>query len=124
MRLGGCMIAVAALIVPGMVSAQAPNPSQSTTDERRLTPEQIEAVLAEAASKNRAAEKHAPVEEEAAIEDSDLRLAPQLHGEVGVSVGTGGYREIFGTGIYPLGNDGVAAISLDFVDWGNRRYPR
>jgi hypothetical protein len=124
MRLAGCMIAVAALIGPSMASAQVAATAPSTTDERRLTPEQIEAVLAEAAAKNKAAEKHAPVEEEASIEDSDLRLAPQLHGEVGVSVGTGGYREIFGTGIYPLGTDGVAAISLDFVDWGNRRYPR
>jgi len=49
---------------------------------------------------------------------------PQLHGELGVSVGTGGYREAFGTIIHPLGDDGVAAISLDFVDWGKRRYPR
>ena len=118
------MIAVTALIAPGVASAQTPPSTTSTTDERRLTPEQIEAVLAEAAAKKKAAEKHAPVEEEALVEDSDLPLAPQLHGEMGVSVGTGGYREIFGTGIYPLGDDGVAAISLDFVDWGHRRYPR
>ena len=45
---------------------------------------------------------------------------------LGFGVGTGGYREIFGTGIYPIGVDGVAALTFDFVDsgqagWGKPR---
>ena len=84
--------------------------------ERRLSPEQVEAVLAEAAARNAAAEKQIPAEN-IVDEDAEPQAAPPVHGEVGFSVGTGGYREAFGTGIYPLGEDGVAAISLDFVDW-------
>lgn len=115
-------IALAALISPAMAAAQVA-PAAPSTDERRLTPEQIEAVLADAAAKRAAAEKQIP-ERDIAVDDSAPPLPPQVHGEVGFSIGTGGYREVFGTGVYPLGDDGVAAISLDFVDWGHRRYPR
>lgn len=121
MRFARGMIAVAALVTSSMLSAQAPAPA-SPTDERRLTPEQIEAVLAEAAAKRAAAEKQAPAREFAVDQDAPPP-PPQLHGELGISVGTGGYREIFGTGFYPIGENGGAAISLDFVDWGHRRFP-
>jgi len=50
--------------------------------------------------------------------------APPVHGEFGIGMGTGGYREIFGTGIIPMGMNGGAAFSFDFVDLGDRRYPR
>jgi len=113
------MIAAAAILSPALASAEVPAAPASTTDERRLTPEQVEAVLAEAASKRHAAETQAPVAEPV-IDDADLPPIRDVHGEVGVSFGSGGYREMFGTGIYPLGDDGVAAISLDLVDWGHR----
>jgi hypothetical protein len=116
-------IAFAALFSPAISAAQVTTATGSSTDERRLTPEQVDAILAEAEKKRAATEPHVPAEI-AAIEDSELLPPPQVHGEVGFSVGTGGYREVFGTGIYPLGQDGMAIISLDFVDWGQQRYPR
>lgn len=119
MRHVGCMIAVAALTIPAAAFAQVPTAPSSTTDERRLTAEQVEAILAEAAKKREAAEARVPFESDAA----EQQVKPQVHGEVGVAIGTGGYREVFGTAIYPLGDAGVAAISMDFVGWGKRRYP-
>ena len=110
----GIMIAVIALAAAQVATDPAP-----ASSERRLSPEQVEAILAEAAAKREASEKRAPAD----IETLDLEPLPppQLHGEFGIGMGTGGYREIFGSGIYPLGVDGVAAVTIDFVDWGNRR---
>jgi hypothetical protein len=116
MRLG--LVVVALLMMPAGAMAQADEPTSAPSSERRLTPEQIEAVLAEAAKKREAAGGQ--------IDPDVAEPAPgdRIQGEVGVSVGTGGYREVFGTAIYPLGDDGAAAISLDFVDLGKRRLPR
>lgn len=118
MRPASGLIVIAALLMPAPAMAQASEPAPSPASERRLSPEQIEAVLAEAAKKREAADMQLGAE---AVEQAPK---PQVHGEVGVAIGTGGYREAFGTAIYPLGDDGVAAISLDFVDWGKRRYRR
>ena len=122
MRFASGIIVIAALASPASLLAQAAIAAPST-DERRLTPEQIEAVLAEAAAKRAAAERQAPARD-MAVDETAPPPPPQVHGQVGFSVGTGGYREIFGTGFYPLGDQGGAAISLDFVDWGRRRFPR
>lgn len=112
------LIVIAALLMPTSALAQAGAPAPSPPAEHRLSPEQIEAVLAEAAKKREAAEGKADPDA------AEQAPRPQVHGEVGFSIGTGGYREAFGTAIYPLGDDGMAAISLDFVDWGKRRLPR
>ena len=111
----GILIAAIAL-----AAAQAAADPAPTSGEHRLTPEQVETVLAEAAAKREASEKRAT----STIEITDLEPLPppQLHGEFGIGMGTGGYREMFGTGIYPMGQDGVAAFSFDFVDFGNRGY--
>lgn len=90
----------------------------SSSDERRLTPEQVEKVLAEAAAKREKAARPSLVE----LGEEDAPAAPQVHGEVGFGIGTGGYREAYGSAIYGLGKDASAAISLDFVDWGKRRF--
>jgi hypothetical protein len=116
LRLG--LIVLAVSLMPAQATAQAAAPAESLAAERRLSPEQIEAVLVEASRKRQAEERRI------GPQAGELAPKPQLHGELGVSVGTGGYREAFGTIIHPLGDDGVAAISLDFVDWGKRRYPR
>lgn len=114
------MIASAALTFPAIAVAQNAAPA-SSTDERRLSPEQVEAVLADAASKRAAAQSRAPVDA-AITDDDDLPTPPpQVHGEVGVAIGTGGYREAYGTAVYPL-EDGVVAISLGFADFGRRRW--
>jgi hypothetical protein len=112
------LIAAAALLGQAPVLAQANDPAAPPPSERRLTPEQIEAVLAEAAKKREANETHASPD----LVQGEARR--QVHGEVGFSVGTGGYREVFGTAIYPIGDDGAAAISMDFIDLGRRRDKR
>ena len=122
MRMICRLAACAALTFSGVALAQTPAPSASTTDERRLSAEQVEAVLADAAAKRSASAKQVP--SDIAVADDDLPApAPQVHGEVGFTIGTGGYREAYGTAIYPLEN-GVVAISFDYADWGRRRWPR
>lgn len=112
-------ILIAAIALAAAQSAADPAPVAS---EHRLTPEQIETVLTEAEAKRKASENRAATTIE--IADLEPLPKPQLHGEFGVGMGTGGYREIFGTGIYPMGTDGAAAFSFDFVDFGNRSYRR
>lgn len=74
----------------------------------RLTPEQIAAIQAEAEAAGSAAEG-------AEAEPGRDRI----HGEVGVSIGSGGAREISGAINTPLGANGQATISGDA-----RRWPR
>ncbi|MES2902643.1 MAG: hypothetical protein V4696_00505 [Pseudomonadota bacterium] len=82
-----CIILAAMLLAPAAPIA----------DERRLSPDEVERILEEAARKRVAAEKAPP------------RI---IEGEVGVSIGTGGYREVFGTTVVPVGKDGTAIISI------------
>ena len=103
-----------ALLMEPAAAAQA---APAAASERRLSPEQIEMVLAEAAKKREAADREARPE---AVD----RAPRQMHGEFGVSLGTGGHREAFGTAVYPMEYGGAAAISFDFVDLGRRRYKR
>lgn len=110
-------ILIAALLPLAWPAAAAQQPAAASSDERRLSPEQVEKILAEAAAKREGTAR--PALEEVAEEKAP---PPQVHGEVGFAIGTGGYREAYGTAIYPLGNDGFAAISLDFVDVGHRRF--
>jgi hypothetical protein len=112
-------ILLAAIALTAAQAAADPAPDGS---ERRLTPEQIEAVLAEAAARREASQTRPSATVE--IEDLEPMRSPPVHGEFGIGVGTGGYREIFGTSIVPMGTNGGAAFSFDFVDWGDRRYPR
>lgn len=115
MRRAYCLIGFAAVLMPVPALAQ---PASAPPSEHRLSPDQIEAILAEAAKKRESAERSL------SPEAMEAPPKPQVHGEVGVAVGTGGYREVFGTAITPIGDDGAAAISLDFVDWGRRRFKR
>ena len=91
-------IAVAAMLLP--VPALA-------ADERRLSPAEVEQVLEKAAQK-----RDAPtVSDPAAV--LEKRPARPVEGEMGVAIGTGGYREVFGTAVVPLGEQGTAVISFD-----------
>ena len=71
-------------------------------DERRLSAAEIERILDAAAQKREAAAANAPKR--------------QIEGEIGVSVGSGGYREVFGTAIVPIGTEGVAIVSIDSAE--------
>lgn len=91
------------LIATILFAAPAP-----IADERRLSPAEVERILEEAAKKRVAADKPP---------------GRVIEGEVGVSVGTGGYREIFGTAVVPVGKDGTAIISIGGEE-GDRRKRR
>ena len=115
-----------------VLAMAAPAPAQESPvpapipSEHRLTPQQVEQVLAEAAARRASAEKGtAP-----AVETDGEELEPlhPIYGEVGFSIGTGGYRSAYGSAVYPVGQDGFASISLNFDhmdqdqhwDWGDR----
>jgi len=112
-------ILLTAIALAAAQGAADPAPAGS---ERRLTPEQVEAVLAEAAAKREASQRRPPGTIE--IEDLEPMRPPPVHGEFGIGMGTGGYREIFGSSFVPMGRNGGAAFSFDFTDFGDRRYPR
>jgi len=84
-------------------------------DERRLSAVEVERILDQAAQK-----RETPVTKPAA---TSLAPARPIEGEVGVSVGSGGYREVFGTAVVPIGQQGVAIVSFDAGE-SRREYRR
>ena len=102
------IIAMFALSAPA-VGQQAADPAAANPTERRLTPQQVEQVLAEAEARRAAAEGGATQPD-----GDELDLVPPIYGELGVSIGTGGYRSAYGSAVYPMGPNGSAAISLHF----------
>ena len=76
-------------------------------DERRLSAAEVERILDAAAQKREASAAKAP--------------ARPIDGEVGVSIGSGGTREMFGTAIVPVGEQGVAIISIDSAESNRNR---
>ena len=109
-----CLLLAAAMIAP---SAGFATPAPPLPSEVRLSDEDKEKVLEAAAAKNRAP----PAVQTDVADDADEALPPPIHGEVGVEIGTGGYRSAYGTTVVPL-DDGVAIISLGTADLGRRRY--
>lgn len=92
-----CWAAAVLLAVPAAAAEPA-------AGERRLSPGEVEKILEAAAVKNAAAAKPAEA----------LSQSPRpIEGEVGVSIGSGGYRDVFGTAIVPVGAEGMAIISID-----------
>jgi len=98
------MFALAALEPAGASAADPAAPPA----EHRLSPEEVEKVLEEAARKRhgQSATSSAP------SEDSGGRAALPVHGEVGFSIGTGGYRAAHGTAVIGLPGDGRAIVSV------------
>lgn len=88
------------LALPGTALAAADQAPSPMTSEHRLSPDQIEKVLDDAARKREPAQSF------------DESLPPPIHGEIGFSIGTGGYRSAYGTAIVPLPGDGVAILSF------------
>ena len=94
----------ATALVDSSVPGVAPAASAS---ERRLTPEQIDKVLADAARRNH----EIPV---GSATVADAAPCPQQpHGEMGVEAGTGGYSAIYGATVIPLGCHAAAAIAFE-----------
>lgn len=99
-----------AVAVPGVASA-------ASASERRLTPQQVDQVLADAARRNH----EIPV---GVASIADEQPCPQKpHGEMGVEAGTGGYGAMYGTAVVPLGCNAAAAISFE-TSQSNEHYRR
>lgn len=78
----------------------------------QLSPEQREKAL------NAAADK--------ALGEPAINGLPgrQIHGEVGMAIGTGGMRSVYGTVIAPLGDTGSASFSYENSRFNDRYYGR
>jgi hypothetical protein len=112
MRMVQCLLAATALLAPAAVCAA---PARPLPSEVRLSEAEKEKILEAAAASARG-----PVLPLAVADLDDDALPPQIHGEVGFTVGTGGYRSAYGTAIVPLKNNGVAIISMGSTDFGSR----
>jgi hypothetical protein len=103
---------VAALLLPSLALASPPTPAgDPRPSEVRLTPAEIEKVLATAARKR---EANIPP-------TAETPIVP--HGEIGFEIGSGGYRSAFGTIGVPLSDDGFASFSFGTTT-GDRRFYR
>ena len=90
------------------VSANAADPSPvATGSERRLSPEQVQQVLDEAARRREGAGSLA---DPSTAENAAVPIP--IHGEVGFSIGTGGYRSAYGTAVVGLPGQGTAMLSI------------
>ena len=105
---------VAALLSPSIAHA-APAKPAPLPSEVRLSDEEKEKVLEAAAARHRG-----PVA--GAVDASEEEADPprQVHGEVGFTIGTGGYRSAYGTAVVPLEGEGVAILSLGTTDFGSK----
>ena len=106
MRLGNCLLAAVLLSAPAL-AADPPRPA--IADAHRLSPADVQKILDAAAARRET------------VGDPEPR---RIEGEMGVAIGTGGYREAFGTAVVPLGKDGTAIISFDTVDSNRGRILR
>jgi len=90
------------LVLPGaaLAAADPAQPAPPAPSEQRLSADQVEKILDDAARKRELADLAAE------------GTGPAIHGQVGFSIGTGGYRSAFGTAVVPLPGDGVAILSL------------
>jgi hypothetical protein len=109
---------------PGVapVTPQAANETSqpSNASERRLTPDQVDAILAKTGKRP----ADAAVGEGPATGITEARPCPtKPHGEMGVEMGSGGYSGTYGAAVVPLGCNAAVAISVG-TSSSNGRYRR
>ncbi|MGA9657635.1 MAG: hypothetical protein WBQ60_00840, partial [Asticcacaulis sp.] len=83
------------------------------------TEEQVAAWVADAPKIKRTAPDYG---DEALWPDETAGKPRQPHGEVSVSVGTGGYRSAYATSYMPLGERGTLGIAIARTDFGDNGY--
>jgi hypothetical protein len=103
------LLLACALALPGTASAAAVPVQPAPGSEHRLSSDQVDKILDEAARKRELAEMAAP------------DTGPAIHGEIGFTVGTGGYRSAYGTAAVPLPGEGVAILSFSSDHFENIR---
>jgi hypothetical protein len=89
-------------------------PALAYADTITLTPEQVEAAKEAGAARNA----------EAAAMGLEPGRDRAVHGEMGVAVGTGGYKSMYGTAIVPLGESSTLGLSYYNEQYGNGRNGR
>lgn len=138
MRTRTILAASAALaLTAGLAQAQE---AMSTAGATGVAPSEIDLAAAEPAAPTRAAPKAevldtaeqikrwlaespaATTPEAAYGEGVRLPRDRQIHGEVGVAVGTGGYRSGYITSVMPLGETGTLALTIGQEKNGYRHY--
>jgi len=100
---------ISSLALPRAALAAQDQPPSPMASERRLSPDEIAAVLDDAARKREQ------------VPSADENLPPAIHGEIGFSIGTGGYRSAYGTAVVPLPGEGVAILSFGTDRLGSGR---
>ena len=111
MSMAPALVLAIALLAP--TSANAAEPAPPPSSEHRLSPEQVEKVLEEASRKRQGSGSLGGLDEP----QSEAGPMP-VHGEVGFSIGSGGYRSAYGTAVVGLPGDGAAVLSV-----GTQRLP-
>jgi hypothetical protein len=100
------------ITLPCLLLALAAPPA-GASEIIRLTPEQSDQAIEAGAARNAGRDAEPP----------ELRGGrPQIHGEVGMMVGSGGARGVYGTAGMPIGDDGFAAFSYENVRYGRRQW--
>lgn len=111
--------AIAAMLVGPAVAADAPaNAPASAPQVYRLSPAERDAAIAAAALKPESPGRALlPSPERDAILGSSLygdqKHDSGIHGEVGMFIGTGGARGVYGSTAVPLGENGMAQFSFE-----------
>lgn len=100
---------------PAPTTTQPEAPTATDSDTMRLTDEQRDAIL------------DANTEARAAAARGELTglesLGRDVHGEVGVMIGSNGTRGVHGTADIPLGDNAGATVSFESSRFGYRRSP-
>lgn len=104
-------------LIASAVSAQTAAPFDPS-QPRRLSPEEKQQILAH--NDETAADRAL----NSALGGGTGGLLGQVHGEVGVMVGSGGAAGVFGTAQIPLGENGSAIISFEDLRSGRYRLHR
>jgi hypothetical protein len=100
------VLLAAALLVPASAAAQ------ERPVEHKLSEAEKERLLDEAVERRELLEEALPAPKR------------RVHGEVGVAIGTGGFRSIYGSSVVPIGEEGSAAIAFEHSEWDDRRGKR
>ena len=100
------------------LSAQAPpTPVATTTTPPLTTQQQIDAFIYHSPPMD---DEHRGVLPAALSEERDEDGKRKIHGSMGVSVGTGGYRSAYASALIPVGENTTVGVAVSKTDFGKR----